>query len=398
MALIVQKYGGSSLAASAYIKRVAARLAKLRQEGNQIVVVVSAMGKTTDELVALANEVSAKPDKREMDMLLSVGERISISLLAMALHDLGCEAISYTGSQVGIITDEQHTRARILEVRADRLREQLEAGKVVIVAGFQGVSTKKEITTLGRGGSDTTAVALAAALKADRVELMKDVDGIYKASPEIIENPEINAALSYAEMEEMASLDAGVLKNESISLAAFYGVKIGVGSASSGNVGTIISDNSLTPGAIRGITCDEEVVHVRIKTPLPVALSRHLLSRNQTFFQYLQGRKKISFYTIQAGLEEIRRSLMAFPGTEMKIDDDIAMISIIGAGLLPGSALVNDIFALLSEALSGPYDVSVQNARVTLFTARKASHSVVEKLYAGLIGKKAELHSLNSEG
>ncbi len=204
MGVIVQKYGGSSVADIDKIQRVAARVAETRASGKQVVVVVSAMGDTTDELLSLARKISPNPHRRELDMLLTAGERISMALLGMALHDRKVEAVSFTGSQSGIITDGAHTNARILEVRPVRILEELARGKVVIVAGYQGVSRDKEITTLGRGGSDTTAVALAAALEAEVCEICSDVDGVYTADPRIVSAPRRLAELSHEEMQELA--------------------------------------------------------------------------------------------------------------------------------------------------------------------------------------------------
>jgi len=209
--VIVQKYGGSSVADVEKIRGVAARVAQTRAGGHQVVVVVSAMGDTTDELLALARKVTDDPHRRELDMLLTAGERISMALLGMALHDRGVDAVSFTGSQSGIITDGAHTNARIVEVRPVRIVEALGRGKVVIVAGYQGVSREKEVTTLGRGGSDTTAVALAAALQAEVCEICSDVDGVFSADPRIVPRARRLSAISYEEMMEMAACGAKVL-------------------------------------------------------------------------------------------------------------------------------------------------------------------------------------------
>lgn len=232
--MIVQKFGGSSVGTPEKIKAVAARIARARQAGNSVVVVVSAMGDTTDELLELAAKVSPAPPafhQRELDVLLSAGERISMALLSMALKDLGQEAISFTGSQAGIITDESHTRARILEIRPIRVQEELSRGKVVIVAGFQGVSRAKEITTLGRGGSDTTAVALAAALAADRCEVFTDVPGIFSADPRIVPGARRYERLPLELVHEMAVKGAQVMHSRSIEIARHRGFPIFVGLA-----------------------------------------------------------------------------------------------------------------------------------------------------------------------
>src|SRR3712207_286929 len=206
------KFGGTSVADAERIKRAAGRIVRARQAGHRVVAVLSARGKTTDELIAMAEEVSPRPDPREMDMLLSTGERVSCALCAMAINDLGHRAISLTGSQAGIVTDTSHTKARILDVRADRIREALEQGSIVLVAGFQGVSTAKDVTTLGRGGSDTTAVALAAAVGADVCEIYTDVDGVFTSDPRIVPDARKLPYVTFEEMLEMAASGAGVLQ------------------------------------------------------------------------------------------------------------------------------------------------------------------------------------------
>jgi aspartate kinase len=238
--VLVRKYGGSSLEDVARIKEVAADIAATRLQGYRLVVVVSAMGSTTNELAALAGQASASPPQREMDMLLSVGERITMSLLSMALDAEGCPAISYTGSQCAIITDDSHTDARILEVKADRVRESLADDKVVVVAGFQGVSRQREITTLGRGGSDTTAVALAAALSAERCEILKDVDGVLDADPARIPGAGLHRALTVEEMEEIAGAGSGVVHIRALEYARKHGVELAVRSSFHPRPGTSI--------------------------------------------------------------------------------------------------------------------------------------------------------------
>lgn len=226
MRIVVQKYGGSSVADTERIKKVAQRIKETRDMGVNVVVVVSAMGKTTDGLIARASEVSASPSRRELDMLLSCGERISMALLAMAVQELGIDAVSFTGSQSGIITNDRHSGARIIEVRPYRVQDELEKGKVVIVAGFQGVSYKAEVTTLGRGGSDTTAVALAGALGAEYCEICSDVDGVYTADPRIISAAELLHAISHEELLELTTHGAKVLHPESVEFARKLGVAL----------------------------------------------------------------------------------------------------------------------------------------------------------------------------
>ena len=239
--ILVRKYGGSSLASIDRLRAVARDLVARQAQGYRLVVVVSAMGRTTDELLHLAHQANPEPPRRELDMLLSVGERITMSLLSMALAAEGCRAISYTGSQVGIVTDDSHTDARIVEVRADRVRESLAQGLLVVVAGFQGVSVNREITTLGRGGSDTTAVALAAALGALRCEILKDVDGVFTADPRKVPEARRHAALSYEEMEQVAAAGCGVIHARAVEYARRHGVPLFVGSSFTAGPGTHVT-------------------------------------------------------------------------------------------------------------------------------------------------------------
>ncbi len=238
--IVVQKYGGSSVADADKIKLVAARIAATRQAGKQVVVVVSAMGTTTNQLVARAREISPAPPRRELDMLLTCGERASMALLSMAVSELGYEAISFTGSQSGIMTNDRHSGARIIEVRPIRVQDELERGRVVIVAGFQGVSYKREITTLGRGGSDTTAVALAAALGAEYCEICSDVDGVYTADPRLVSAARLLEAISYDEMLELATHGARVLHPEAVEFARRSGIALYARATAAGGAGTRI--------------------------------------------------------------------------------------------------------------------------------------------------------------
>ncbi len=226
MPIIVQKYGGSSVADVARLKQVAARVMRTREAGHDVVVVVSAMGDTTDDLLALAKQVSANPDRRELDMLLTAGERISMALLSMAIRELGGDAISFTGSQSGIITNDRHVDARIIEVRPFRIQDELARGKIVVIAGYQGVSYRREVTTLGRGGSDTTAVAMAAALGAEYCEICSDVDGVYTADPRVVPAARRIGTLSYEETQELAESGAKVLNAEAVAFAKDKGIAI----------------------------------------------------------------------------------------------------------------------------------------------------------------------------
>jgi len=256
MSIIVQKFGGSSVADVERIRKVAARVAARRAEGHRLVVVVSAMGDTTDELLSLAKRMSADPPRRELDMLLTCGERISMALLSMALHELGVPAISFTGSQSGIITDDAHAQARIIEVRPVRIREELGKEKVVIVAGYQGVSRNREVTTLGRGGSDTTAVALAAALGAEACEIYSDVDGVFSADPRVVPEARKLERLDYGTMQELAAAGARVLNAQAVEFARNAGIVIDARSTHGEGTGSRIGPD---PAPVRAVASDTEV-------------------------------------------------------------------------------------------------------------------------------------------
>ncbi len=416
MALIVQKYGGSSLADPDRIKRVARRVVEERKRGNQIVVVVSAMGDTTDRLVELAHQVCKHPPEREMDMLLSVGERISIALLAMAISDLGYEAISFTGSQVGIITDNRHTEARILEVRGLRIHEALESGKIVIVAGFQGVSINKEITTLGRGGSDTTALALAAALQAERCEFMKDVDGVYVAEPRLVPRPLLNKELSYDEMIEMANLGAGVLKTESVEIARYYKIKVGVGNTATGKVGTIITDRRHDTSAISGIVGQKGLVYVRFH-------SRDFRARNRLNLVMAERRIKVQSYLLHPEyveficqerfwpeIEQALQTVTAESSSPMPEAPDgastsssgpghsgpvfhrsgVGMVGIVGTGLNFNSEKATRVFQALEKSGINPEVLQVSDLRISWMMPEEQIDDTVRRLYGELIPERGE--------
>jgi aspartate kinase len=265
MAVLVQKFGGSSVADADKIMNVARRVAA-SAPGNQLVVVVSAMGKTTDGLLSLARQISTTPDLREMDMLLSTGEQVTIALLSMALQSLGLKAKSFTGPQVGMRTDHAHTQARITQIDADRVRRALDAGEIAVVAGFQGLSDEDEITTLGRGGSDLTAVALAAALKADVCEIYTDVDGVYTADPNIVPDARKLARVAYDEMLELASLGAKVLQTRSVEFAKKYGVTVHVRSTFRPDPGTLVTkeEAGMEQAVVTGVTHDRSQAKISI--------------------------------------------------------------------------------------------------------------------------------------
>ncbi len=260
MEIVVHKYGGSSLATPKSIFSAARRVVRQREEGKAVLAVVSAMGDTTEDLLSLAHKVTEHPPERELDMLLSAGERISMALLSMAVQSLGWEAISFTGSQVGILTNEEHTRARILEIRGERLREELSKGRVVIVAGFQGVSREKEVTTLGRGGSDTTAVALAAALGVKKCEMFTDVEGVHSADPRIVPEARKIQRISYDEMLELSSLGARVIHPRAVEIACREGIVLEIKSNFSEREGTLVEKlGGMEEAEVRGVTYDKNI-------------------------------------------------------------------------------------------------------------------------------------------
>jgi aspartokinase len=275
MGTIVQKYGGTSVDGRERIMGIARRVAALRREGHGVVVVVSAPGLMTDRLLDDARALTDSPAQRELDMLMTAGERISMSLLSIALNSIGCPAVSFTGSQVGIITDTKHTDARILEVRPFRVVEQLEAGNVVVVGGFQGVSTAKDVTTLGRGGSDTTAVVLAAALGAERCEILTDVDGVYTADPNVVPSARRLDEISYEDMHELARLGATVLKEDAVRFAERHGVTVRVRASGSDAPGTIVLREPLGPCMpVTGLTLYDRAMLARWSgTAVPTAAS-----------------------------------------------------------------------------------------------------------------------------
>jgi aspartate kinase len=381
MALIVQKYGGTSVGDAERIKRVAERIVAAVRAGDQVCVVVSAMGHSTDELVSLAAQVSDEPNPRELDMLLTSGERISMALLSMVISDLGYEAISLTGSQAGIVTDTTHGKARILEVKGDRVRQALAANKIAIVAGFQGVSTTYDVTTLGRGGSDTTAVALAAALGADRCEIYTDVDGVYTADPRIVPAARKLHAVSYEEMLEMAASGAGVLMLRAVEYARNHGVVLHVRSSFGYEDGTWVKeeDERMEQAIISGVAHDTSEAKVVIQhvpdTPgIAARVFRPLADEGVNIDMIVQnvsaeGRTDISFTMPTDDLRRARpilNEVAASVGAEgVATDPDIAKISLIGAGMKTHPGVAADMFDALSDAGINIEIISTSSIRVS---------------------------------
>ncbi|HUU83281.1 MAG TPA: aspartate kinase [Phycisphaerae bacterium] len=367
MGLIVQKFGGTSVADAEKIHRAARRAIRAGMDGKQVVMVVSAMGRTTDELLALAREVSANPPRRELDMLLTTGEQVSIALMAMAIDAAGHEAISLTAGQLGLVTDSAYTRARIQTIHKARLDRELAAGKVVIVAGFQGIDASGEITTLGRGASDTTAAALAAVLDAEICEIYTDVDGVYTADPRIVPAAGKIDKISYDEMLEMAGSGAGVMHSRAIEFAKKFNVPIHVRSALTDAPGTLImaETEGMEEITVRGATLKEDLAGV-VLTGVPnragiaaeiftELAQRQVLIDDITQTIYEDGRiANIGFSTTTAYLREARaacervRDKLGLGGVE--IDEDVSKISVIGVGMRSHTGVAAKMFEALSEA------------------------------------------------
>ena len=390
MALLVQKYGGSSVADAEKIMNVARRVAA-SAPGNQMVVVVSAMGKTTDGLLALARQISTTPDLREMDMLLSTGEQVTIALLAMALQSLGLTARSFTGPQIGMRTDHSHTQARITQIDADRVRRALDAGEIAVVAGFQGLSDEDEITTLGRGGSDLTAVALAAALKADVCEIYTDVDGVYTADPNIVPDASKLARVAYDEMLELASLGAKVLQTRSVEFAKKYGVTVHVRSTFRPDPGTLVTkeEAGMEQAVVTGVTHDRSQAKISIlRVPdrpgiaarVFGAISAKQHRRRHDRAEHQPGRLHRHVVHPAArrpragghGSLEVVREIGA---RGIVHDERVAKVSIVGVGMRSHSGVASTMFATLARE-----GINIQ----MISTSEIAVSCVIEDKYAEL--------------
>jgi aspartate kinase len=349
---LVMKFGGTSVADPDKIKDVARRIVAAKAEGNRVVAVLSAMGDSTDALVRLAYEVSPRPKPRELDMLISVGERISCALAAMAIHDLGAEAISLTGSQAGIVTDTVHGRAKIVDVRARRIHEALDQDRIVLVAGFQGVSTDFDITTLGRGGSDTTAVALAAALGAEVCEIYTDVEGVYTADPRLVPEARKLHAVSYEEMLEMAASGARVLQVRSVEVARNHHVKLHVRSTFSAADGTWIREEDermLEKALISGITHTREETLYRVEGTSPAKLFAVLAEAGVNVDTIVRTGSEILFSAPAEDREAAREALDGL-GVDWTARDDLGKVSVIGAGMKSHPGVAAKAFETLNAA------------------------------------------------
>ncbi len=397
MGIVVQKYGGSSIADPGLIKNVARRVVKTHQEGNGVVVVVSAMGKTTDQLIDLAHQVTASPQIRELDMLLTTGEQMSIALLAMAINELGYEAISLTGYQAGIKTDQCHAHARIMKIDPQRVRQGLDQEKIIIVAGFQGMTESGEIATLGRGGSDTTAVALAASLKADICEIYTDVDGVYTADPRITERAVKLDYISYDEMLELASLGALVLQPRAVEFAKNHAVPLSIKSSfndSDGTfVGEVMSMEDCQP--VSGVAHDLNVAKIGIfDVPDSPGVARNifrtLAKEHINVDMIIQGwvrddRNDIVFTVTR---EDLKRTLSVVEKIVKDIgasgfvyNDRVAKISIVGAGMITNPGVAADMFKALAEEEINIEMISTSEIKVSCVIDEEQAIKAVETLH-----------------
>jgi aspartate kinase len=390
MALIVQKYGGSSVADAEKIKNVARRAIESARN-HQLVVVVSAMGKTTDGLVGLAHQVAPHPDPREMDMLLATGEQITIGLVSMALHGLGYKARSFTGLQAGMRTDRAHTKARITRITADRVRAALDAGEIAVVAGFQGVSDAEEITTLGRGGSDLTAVAMAAALKADVCEIYTDVDGVYTADPNIVPDARKLARVAYDEMLEMASLGAKVLQARSVEFAKKYGVTVHVRSTFKPDPGTLVTreEPGMEDVVVTGITHDRgqaklSLLRVPDRPGIAAQVFGAVAAHNIVVDMIVQnisrdGYTDLSFTMPRGDYARAKSAIEEIAGkvgaAGVVADERVAKVSIVGAGMRSHSGVASRMFAALANE-----NINIQ----MISTSEIGTSCVIEDKYAEL--------------
>lgn len=381
MGLVVQKYGGTSVDGPERVKNVARRVVETKRAGNQVVAVVSAPGDTTDKLIEMAKQITPNPPARELDMLMATGEQMSIALLAMAIQDLGEPVISLTGPQVGILTDGVHTKARILNVSCDRLRRELDSGKIVIVAGFQGATADNEITTLGRGGSDTTAVALAAALKADVCQIYTDVDGVYTADPRIVPKASKLPVISYDEMLELASLGAQVLQPRSVEFAKLHRVVLEVRSSFNYNEGTLVKEVSEMEKrmVVTGVAGDRNVARIAvydvpdrpgIAKALFEALARESINVDMIVQSAMRdGINDIAFTVtrddLAKALEVTEKVKEKIGASSIAYDDKVAKVSIVGAGMITNPGVAARMFACLAEEGINIHMISTSEIKVS---------------------------------
>lgn len=398
MALIIQKYGGTSVADTARIKAVAERVVSIAGEGNQVIVVVSAMAGETDKFVAFAHEISEHPDEREMDLLLSSGERVTSALMAMAIQQLEQKSMSFTGRQVGIMTDSSHTRAMIEEIEAGRLKTALDDGKVPVVAGFQGINEFQDVTTLGRGGSDTTAVAIAAALNADACEIYTDVEGVYTADPRIVSNARKMERISYDEMLEMASLGAKVLHGRSVEFAKKYNVPLVVRSSFSQVPGTLVTkeDGSMEKIVVTGVTHDKNQARITImgvpdRPGIAAEIFKSISEANLNVDMIVQNISNvdhatdISFTVSRADGKkafDIIQKVSDDMGTKgVNMNPEVAKVSIVGVGMQSHFGVAARMFDSLAKNGVNIMMISTSEIKISCVIDEKETEKAVQVLH-----------------
>jgi len=395
--IIVQKYGGTSVTNTERIKAVARRIVSYKKAGNRMVVVVSALGDTTDELIKLSGSITRSPSEREMDMLVSTGEQVSVALLAMAIHHLGEEAISFTGAQVGIITDSSHTKARIIDVNTKRILEELKKERIVIVAGFQGITINHDITTLGRGGSDTTAVALAKSLNASFCEIFTDVDGIYTADPKLVKDARKLERISYEEMLELASLGAQVMHPRSIELASKFRIPLHVRSSFNNRKGTIISEEvkMMERVLVSGVTVNMKEAKITIcdvpdKPGIAAKIFKVIAAANINIDMIIQnisrtGATDVSFTVPKDDLAKtirVAKDIAKSIGAEgVTSDDGIAKVSVVGIGMRTHAGVAAKMFSALARNRINIEMISTSEIKISCVIKKRKAAGAVQALH-----------------
>ncbi|MBU3812408.1 MAG: aspartate kinase [Candidatus Niameybacter stercoravium] len=394
--LIVQKFGGSSVANAERIFNVAQRIAETYKEGNEVVVVLSAQGDTTDDLIAKAKEISSKPTKREMDMLLSTGEQQSVALMAMALSELGLPAISLNAYQVGMRTTSAYMNARLKKIKPDRIRRELDRKNIVLVTGFQGMNRFDDITTLGRGGSDTTAVAIAAALHADKCEIYTDVEGVYTADPRVVKNARKMDEITYDEMLELASLGARVLHNRSVELAKKYNVELVVRSSLSRAEGTVVKEVcKMERMLISGIAGDDEIARVSLigieDTPgKAFDIFATLAKKGINVDIILQsigrdGMKDISFTVADTALADVKEIVATHMDrwglTDVDYNENLAKVSVVGAGMVANAGVASKMFEAMYDSNINIHMISTSEIKISILIDKKDMHKAMNAIH-----------------
>lgn len=396
--LIVQKYGGSSISTVERIENVAGRIASYRKKGYRLVVILSAMGDTTDNLISLARKINPYPQERELDMLISTGEQISISLLAMALHKRNIGAVSFTGPQIGILADKSHTKAKIVSINTRRLKKSLSDNKVVVVAGFQGRTFDNEIVTLGRGGSDLTAVAIASVLKASSCEIYTDVDGIYTADPRIVKKAKKLDCISFEEMLELASLGAQVIQARAVEVASKYNIPLHLRSSFSSKGGTVIMSKKrqLEDAVIEGITLNEDEAKITIcnvpdKPGMAAGIFKKLSSEKVNVDMIVQNvsHERITDISFTVGSSDARKALQVTRDTAKRVkaggvlyDKNVSKVSIVGVGMKTHSGVAETMFKALAQAKINIEMISTSEICISCVVKKKQGKSAVRKLHS----------------